>query len=168
MEYQVTVNEKRVIQLTPSENGGFVSGPDTFQPDIRVTGPGEFSVILNNRSYVAEIISTDLTQKSFKVRVNGNEYVLKIADKYDKLLQELGMDASASRKAGDLKAPMPGLVVDVAIEEGMDVRKGDKLIVLEAMKMENILKAAADGRVKKINVIKGNTVEKNTVLVQFQ
>jgi len=168
MEYQVTVNEKRVIQLTPSENGGFVAGDVTLQPDIRVTGPGELSVILNNKSYVAEVIGNDVAQKTFTIRVNGNQYHIKIADKYDRLLKELGMDASASRKAGDLKAPMPGLVVDVAIEEGMDVRKGDKLIVLEAMKMENILKAAADGRVKKINVIKGNTVEKNTVLVQFQ
>ena len=77
------------------------------------------------------------------------------------------MDALHAKKAADLKAPMPGLVVEVSVSEGQEIKKGDKLVVLEAMKMENILKSPADGVVKKVNVKKGNTVEKNEVLILF-
>ena len=77
------------------------------------------------------------------------------------------MDLLTSNKASDLKAPMPGLVVDVTVSPGDQVKKGDKLLVLEAMKMENILKAPADATVKGVNISKGKTVEKNEVLIQF-
>ena len=86
----------------------------------------------------------------------------------DELLHELGMDAIASTKVNDLKAPMPGLVLDILVKEGEKINKGDTLIVLEAMKMENSLKAIADATVKKISVKKGNTVEKNQVLVHLE
>ena len=168
MEYKVNINGSREVLIDPDKHGGFIIDGKPGNPDIKVIGPGVFSILLNNRSFVAEVLKADRSAKTFTIRVNSNTYMLQVTDKYDRLLHDLGMDAASSSKATDLKAPMPGLVVDVSISEGMDVRKGDKLIVLEAMKMENILKAAADGKVKKINVVKGNTVEKNAVLIQFQ
>jgi acetyl/propionyl-CoA carboxylase alpha subunit len=168
MEFKAVINGKRELTVVPGKKGEFVIDGKTVTPDIRVTGPGIFSIINNNRSYVAEVLRSDPAEKTFVIRVNGNTYSLRVTDAFDKLLHDLGMDNGAARKVTELKAPMPGLVVDVSITEGMDVRKGDKLIVLEAMKMENILKAAADGVVKKINVVKGNTVEKNAILIQFQ
>jgi biotin carboxyl carrier protein len=77
------------------------------------------------------------------------------------------MDAGSAQKVGDLKAPMPGLVVDIPVKEGDVVKKGDTLVILEAMKMENALKAVGDAVVKKINVKKGQAVDKNTLLVQM-
>ena len=77
------------------------------------------------------------------------------------------MDSLQSKKISDLKAPMPGLVVEVAVVDGQEVSKGDRLVVLEAMKMENILKAPADAIIKKVNVKKGSTVEKNEMLILF-
>ena len=74
----------------------------------------------------------------------------------------------ATPKVNDLKAPMPGLVLDILVKEGDKINKGDTLIVLEAMKMENALKAIADATVKKVSVKKGNTVDKNQVLVQLE
>ena len=168
MEYKVKTSDGREITLEPAADGTFRADGKALAPDIKVMGKGVMSIILGNRSYVAEVLRSDPETKNFTVRVNSNTYTLQVTDTFDKLLHDLGMDAAASSKAADLKAPMPGLVVDVAITEGMEVRKGDKLIVLEAMKMENILKAAADGKVKKVNVTKGNTVEKNAVLIQFQ
>jgi biotin carboxyl carrier protein len=99
--------------------------------------------------------------------VNGNIFEVQLRDQYDELLQALGMDEVAGKKTGDLKAPMPGLVVSVAVTEGDEVKKGDTLVVLEAMKMENSLKAAGNAMVKKILVHKGMTVEKNQVLIQL-
>jgi biotin carboxyl carrier protein len=71
------------------------------------------------------------------------------------------------KKVNDVKAPMPGMVFNVLVSEGQDIKKGDPLIVLEAMKMENVLKSPTDGTVKKIAVTKGVAVEKNQVLIQF-
>ena len=78
------------------------------------------------------------------------------------------MDAGAAGKVMDIKAPMPGLVVDVRVAEGQALKKGDAVVVLEAMKMENILKATADAVVKKVSVKTGAKVEKNEVLVILQ
>jgi biotin carboxyl carrier protein len=68
----------------------------------------------------------------------------------------------------ELKAPMPGLVVDFLVEIGQEVQTGDKLMILEAMKMENVIKASGQGIVKKINVIKGQSVEKSQILIEFE
>jgi len=68
----------------------------------------------------------------------------------------------------NIKAPMPGLVLDVLVESGQTITKGDQLLILEAMKMENVLKAAGDGVVKSIEIKKGNTVEKGQILVEME
>jgi len=68
----------------------------------------------------------------------------------------------------DLKAPMPGLVLDVLVKEGQQIKKGENLLVLEAMKMENNLKALSDAVVKKVNVGKGARVEKNEILIELE
>ena len=82
-------------------------------------------------------------------------------------MHSLGMDNVASSKVNQIKAPMPGMVLNVLVNEGTEVKKGDVLLVLEAMKMENMLKSPTDGVIKKIAVQKGNAVEKNQLLIQF-
>jgi biotin carboxyl carrier protein len=83
------------------------------------------------------------------------------------LLKSLGFDDLNAKKVNEIKAPMPGLVLDVRVSEGDTVKKGDAILVLEAMKMENIIKSPTDGIIKKINVKKGVAVEKNQVLINF-
>jgi biotin carboxyl carrier protein len=72
-----------------------------------------------------------------------------------------------SQAAKEIKAPMPGLIFDIKVKEGDEVKKGDAVLILEAMKMENILKSPGDGTVKSIKIKKGQSVEKNQVLIQF-
>jgi biotin carboxyl carrier protein len=138
-----------------------------FECDLIEVKKGSFHLIKDNRSYNVEVIKADHVEKSFVVSVNGNKYTLEVKDKYDDLLHSLGMDNLAGSKVNEIKAPMPGLVLDVVVAEGSAVKKGDPVLVLEAMKMENILKSPADGTVKKINVKKGTAVEKNQVLISF-
>lgn len=120
-----------------------------------------------NKSYNIELVELNREEKTVKIKVNKGTYTVHLQDEMDLLLKSMGLDAATSQKVADLKAPMPGLVIDIRVEEGQEIKKGDPLVVLEAMKMENILKAAADGVVKKISIKKGQAVEKNTVLVQF-
>ena len=135
--------------------------------DLIEVKDGIFHIIKDSKSYNAEVLKANKEEKSFVIRVNGNKYTVQIKDKYDALLKELGIDNSTARKVKELKAPMPGLVVDVRVKEGDEVKKGDALVVLQAMKMENILKSPADAGIKKIYIKKDDTIEKNQILSSF-
>lgn len=138
-----------------------------FAWDIAELGQGRFHVLLEGRSYTAEVISADYAAKSFQLKVNGRIVELHAKDRFDLLLDKLGMSDAATTKVNELKAPMPGLIVDIRVAAGQTVQKGDALLVLEAMKMENILKAPGDGVVGAIKVGLRDNVTKGQVLIQF-
>jgi acetyl/propionyl-CoA carboxylase alpha subunit len=157
----------REIKIEKKEEGIFLINGSEEKLDIAELGNDAFHALHQNKSYRARIIESDNSSKTFKIKVNNNVYTVQLKDRYDELLHALGMDAMLNNKVIDLKAPMPGLVLNVLVEEGAEIKKGDNLVVLEAMKMENILKATTDAKVKKIKVAKGNRVEKNEVLIEL-
>ena len=161
----ITNNKERAI-VFDTKNSGVIDGKQ-FEWDMIQIKEGSFHIIKDNKSYSVEIVKTDFAAKSFTISVNGNKYQLQVKDKFDELLKSLGMDNLNANKINDIKAPMPGLVLELRVEEGNEVKKGDAILVLEAMKMENIIKSPADGIIKKINVKKGLAVEKNQVLINF-
>lgn len=140
---------------------------EDFKLDILKEKKGVFHIIKNNKSYNVNVLKFDQQKKSMTLLINGKKHEVVLRNQYDELLASLGMDVAASIKVNEIKAPMPGLVLDIIIEEGSEVKTGDALIVLEAMKMENILKSPADGKVEKIAVEKGMAVEKDQVLINF-
>ena len=143
-------------------------GMDLVEIKSTIKGEGGiFHIIKENKSYTAEVLKANHEEKSFVIRVNGNKYTVQIKDKFDHLLKELGIEIFSVSKVKDIKAPMPGLVVDVRLKEGDSVQKGDALIVLQAMKMENILKSPTDAVIKKIHIKKGDAIEKNQVMITF-
>lgn len=127
----------------------------------------QFHFIYNNNSYNLEVIKINHDDKLMVLKVNSVRYTLNLKDKFDELLKNLGLDNLTAKKVSDVKAPMPGMVLSILVKEGDEVKKGDTLLILEAMKMENSLKASADGMVKKVVAVKGTAVEKNQVLIQF-
>ena len=135
--------------------------------DILEYRDGKFHIIHENKSYNAEILSIDRETKSCLIRIGNKKIYVSIKDKYDELLQSMGIDQNIAGKINDIKAPMPGMVLQVMVENGQLIKKGDAIVVLEAMKMENILKSPSDGTIKKILVVKGDKVEKNQVLISF-
>ena len=127
-----------------------------------------YHIIKNNRSYDIEVLNQDNKSKNYTLLVNGTEYNVSLKDELAQLLDKMGMSAGASKKVKEIKAPMPGLVLDIHVEAGTEVKEGDAVLVLEAMKMENVIKSPADGIVKAIEISKGNAVEKNEILVSFE
>ncbi len=127
----------------------------------------QYHLVYHNQSYNIDVLKLNTSEKTMILRINSVKYHLELKDKYDDLLKSLGMDNVASKKVNDIKAPMPGMVLNILVSEGTEVKKGDVLLVLEAMKMENMLKSPSDGIVKKIAVQKGTAVEKNQLLIQF-
>ena len=140
---------------------------EPFAWDIADLGGGRFHILHKGRSFNAEVVEADYVTKSIVLKVNGQRVALQAKDRFDLLLERLGLSNATVAKVNELKAPMPGLIVDIRVQRGQAVQKGDPLLVLEAMKMENILKAPADGTVSGLKVALRDNVQKGQVLVQF-
>jgi biotin carboxyl carrier protein len=135
--------------------------------DIIEIKKGIFHIIKDNKSYNAEVLKANREEKTFIICVNGNKYTVQLKDKYDEMLEKLGMTSACGARIKEIKAPMPGLVVDVRVKEGDLVKQGDGLLVLQAMKMENVIKSPTEGSIKKVHIKKGDAIEKNQVMVSF-
>jgi biotin carboxyl carrier protein len=139
-----------------------------FDWDMTTIGDGRFHVIRNNVSYNVEVIEANYTEKTFKIKVNQHIYNLTAKDRFDILLDQMGMGNTTKTKINHIKAPMPGLIWDIKVAVGDTVKAGDTVLILVAMKMENALKLAGDGVVKNIKIKQGDSVEKNQVLIEFE
>ena len=156
--YQVTVNDQKLS----------VEAQAAAELDIIASSNGSFHILKNKKAYKVDIESVDYLKKTFVFKVNGSVYTSTISDKYDRLIDQLGMKIGVVQHSGDVKAPMPGLVVEVPVAVGQTVAKGDKVLILEAMKMENVIKAAGDGVIKAIHIAKGTAVEKGQLLIEIE
>lgn len=166
MAYTITINGKHEYRITDQGGRVHINGEE-LRPDMAETEEGHFHLLLNNRSYQVELLEFDREEKSGRLRVNGRIYTFSARDRYDELLERLGMSAGASHRFQDLKAPMPGLVLQTLVSSGQQVAKGENLLVLEAMKMENIIKSPGEGTVDTLYVKPGDAVEKGQVLIKF-
>ena len=136
--------------------------------DIQQLGPSAYHIINDLKSYNAEVISFDRETKNAEIKVNGTIYTIAAKDQFDILLDQLGLSTLNTAKVSEIKAPMPGLVLKLFVEEGSEVKKGENLFILEAMKMENIIKSPADVIVKTVKIKPGDKVEKGQVLLIFR
>jgi biotin carboxyl carrier protein len=160
---QATINGK----MTHTIAGNIINGTD-YEWDILHVQGNNFHIIKDNISYNATVVNINHEEKTMVIAINGTDYEVSIKDKYDLLLQQMGITATSSAQVNKFKAPMPGLIREIIATEGASVQKGDILLILEAMKMENALKSPRDGQIKKIHAITGNAVEKGQVLIEFE
>ncbi len=160
--YQTTHNQ--TIDFTPE--GPTLNG-EPFAWDLAKLNDRTFHIIRNDRSFTAEVLDMNAAEKTVRLNVNGHIHEINLKDRFDLLLEKMGIDNAATAKVSHLKAPMPGLVVGVNVQPGDVVQKGDSLFILEAMKMENVLKAPTDATIKTIRSQTGDRVEKGQVLVEF-
>jgi biotin carboxyl carrier protein len=151
-----------------SDNSNLLVNNEVLDWDLVKISEGKFHILYDSHSYNAEVLEADYEAKSFKIKLNNNSYLLSAKDRFDVLLEQLGMGDAASAKVNDLKAPMPGLIVEIKVQVGDSIKKGDTLLILEAMKMENVLKSVGDGKVKTIKVSPKQNVEKNQILIEFE
>jgi biotin carboxyl carrier protein len=164
--YKIKVNNKYDFEIDRTAKELLVDAK-TVDADIKQINDLLYHIINNNGSYNAEVVSFNREAKTAEIKVNNNVYTVAAKDQFDVLLDKMGLSNLMAAKVSDIKAPMPGMVLKVLVNEGDEVKKGDNLFVLEAMKMENIIKSPADVNVKTIKIKPGDKVEKGQVLILF-
>lgn len=128
----------------------------------------KFHILKDNTPYQAEIIATDFINKTYTVKVNNTTYTVAIANALDMLIKEMGFEVGAAKQVNAIKAPMPGLILEISVAVGQEVKENDPLLILEAMKMENSILSPRDGVIKSITMTKGAAVEKGALLIEFE
>ena len=164
---KVIINEQQAFEVETKNETTTLNG-QPFVWDLVALDNGHFHIIKDDRSFNAEVVEANYADKSFKVKVNETIYNVAAKDRFDLLLEQMGINNSTKNKVNNLKAPMPGLIWDIQVQVGDVVKAGDVVLVLVAMKMENALKSSGDGVVKSIKVNKGDSVDKNQVLIEFE
>lgn len=126
---------------------------------------GRFQIFSGNKIYTAELIPSS-NRNNVTVIIEGYSLDISIKSLLDLKVAEM-VGAVGSRRSMQIISPMPGLIMDIKVANGDQISTGLPLIVLEAMKMENVIQAPSDGVVKNIRVSKGDRVEKGQVLIEF-
>jgi biotin carboxyl carrier protein len=141
---------------------------NTSKLDAVSVEKNKFHILQKNLPYKAEIIFSDFNQKKYTVKVNNNIYQVAISNPLDILIKELGFGVGVSKVIKLLKAPMPGLILEINVEVGQTVKENDNLLILTAMKMENSLLSPRDGVIKSIAISMGDSVIKGDLLIEFE
>ena len=157
--YKLSVNQENTFDLNES---------DLFLLDEIQLSKNNFHVLKDNKPYSVEVVSSDFSSKKYTVKVNNSIYEVAIANELDQLITAMGIEKGKTKIVNAIKAPMPGLILEINVSIGQEVKENDPLLILEAMKMENSFLSPRDGIIKSIAVEKGNAVEKGQLLIEFE
>lgn len=141
----------------------------------------EFKFTIRGNEYAVEVKNVE--NNVAEIEVNGSNYKVELhaqpkkTSKTPRLVRssvpnpkrsDSKIKKTIGKGAKSIKAPLPGTVLELFAKEGQEVKKGDKLLIMEAMKMENNILAEADGKIAKVNVSKGDSVLQDEVLIEIE
>ncbi|WP_421763158.1 acetyl-CoA carboxylase biotin carboxyl carrier protein subunit [Ekhidna sp.] len=162
---QIQVGNSAKINLEKKKDEIYLND-QLFDGEIVRISNSSFKVFKANKIYRVDVVESE--GKEMKLKINDQLVEVSVTDHIDQILDKLGMNMAASTIVKDIKAPMPGSILNILVSEGDEVQQGDKLLVLEAMKMENVIKAPGEGKVSKVHIREKGNVEKNQVLITFE
>ncbi len=163
-EYLVTVDGKLLRVKFGPDGEAFVDGGRIPASILRV-GSNLFSVVLDGRSIR---ILAERSADGLQVFCGGSEHTVTVETERSRLLRAYGSKSGQASRKTEIHAPMPALIVRVLVSVGDSVVEGQTLLVLEAMKMENELKADCAGKIKQVSATQGKPVEKGELLVVLE
>jgi len=158
MQYEVRWpdGQTAAVDSTATENDAWTA-----------VGPRAWDVQVGEATHRVLLLEGPDAQGHVTLRIDGVKWSAQVSDERMQLLERMGMSASDETLDRELLAPMPGKVLSIEIEAGAEVAEGDALLILEAMKMENVLKSPRAGRVEQVEAAAGEAVEKGAVLITF-
>ena len=157
--YRLTVNESYSSMIEEKQAQDL---------DLLTDDGSSYHLIDKINSYKIQLLGFDINNKHIHVKLAGKVFDITIEDSFDILAKDLGLSAVVNKKIQELKSPMPGLVLEVMANPGDTVQEGDPLLILEAMKMENVIKSPADGIIKAVLVKQKEAIEKSQILIEFE
>lgn len=140
---------------------------DVDQLDLIKLSKEKFHIINNNKSFNIQLNESHFYKRNYIITINENIYDVNISNQLDQLIIKLGLFNGISKKVNHIKAPMPGMILKIHVNKGQEVKEGDTLLILEAMKMENSIIAPKDGIIKAINIKCNETVEKGKLMIEM-
>lgn len=136
--------------------------------DLHQITSTHFHVLQSNQAFNIQVHEMNALAKTAIISVNGNRYNVQIDDYYDRMVEKMGFLANTAQKVSSIKAPMPGLIIEVMVKPGDEIEEGTPLLVLSAMKMENVLLAEGEGVIKSVAVKKDDAVDKGQLIIEME
>jgi biotin carboxyl carrier protein len=162
MNYITTIGDQE-FNIEVLDKGRVSVNGKVMQVDFEsISGQPVYSLLIDGKSYEAFV---NAAEEEWEVLLLGQQYPVKVEDAREKRLRAAAGGAAQGTGEFQLKAPMPGLVVSIPVEESQEVEKGQVLIVLESMKMQNELRSPRAGKVQRIKTKTGESVEQRQVLL---
>ena len=163
MKYITTINGNE-YEVELHNDGQISVNGETYTTDVEMlSGSSVVSLLINNRSYEAAV--APLERDSWQILLRGEVYEARVQDERAYRLAKARGELDSDTGEVPTKSPMPGVIVALPVAEGAPVSKGQTVVILESMKMENELKATRDGVMLAIKTAVGASVEKGEVLV---
>lgn len=164
MNLKISVNNDQLFEVR-DEKGLIMVNDQSVTYSLKKISSNEYVMHYDHKSYQLKVLEDKSGE--MQLSVDGAFVQLEIKDHITQILEELGMDVSESNQVNEITAPMPGGIIDINVNPGDEVEEGDALLILEAMKMENIIKSPVTGTIAAVHVAKGDNVEKNQLLISF-
>jgi biotin carboxyl carrier protein len=166
VKYITTVGEQQFEIEVISPNQVTVNGKPLDVDFLSVSGQPVYSLLVDGASYQAHVFPGE--EGALQVLLRGALYTASVEDEREKRLKAAGSASSTQTGEFTLRAPMPGLIVKVPVAEGDEINKGEVLVILESMKMQNELKSPRDGKVIRVLVRAGDSVEQRQSIVSVE
>jgi biotin carboxyl carrier protein len=161
-------DSQKTYRVKANEFSFSLDNADIAAIDLVQKSPTSFNLIKDHRSVNVLLIDSDASGKKMTLEVDGEIFDVDIKDDLDQMLDKMGFGAASAKQIKEIKAPMPGLVLEINVSDGEEVTEGHKILILEAMKMENVILVHTNAKIKKIIVSAGQAVEKGQVLVELE
>jgi biotin carboxyl carrier protein len=165
--FEAKVNGTQVYEVALKGKGYTLDGV-AVPADVQRLNDHAYQVLYQGASHTVHIVSLDRAAKTVVLKIDGKRAEVVLSNEMDRLLKKLGLENAGATKVSDIKAPMPGLIHSIKVTEGQSVSKGDPILILEAMKMENVIKSPTDGTIGKILVVQGHSVDKGAVMITMK
>ena len=160
MKYEAIINGDQVVEVDESTQNAL---------DLQEIHPDLIHILQDQKSHSFKLVSISLRDKTVKLRQNEGRIIeIKLKNELDLLIDKLGFNERRQKLITELNSPMPGLVLEVRVKEGEEVKEGDPLLIIEAMKMENIIKSPQNAVVGEVCVDAAQSVEKGMTLIKFK
>lgn len=166
MQFETTIGESVFDVLLNLDDSSATVNEE--QIDFEIVEQSDIQIIFRTGKELHKISNISMDGGSIECTLNGKWIIADLKNEQQLLLERLGFKTNAERSLGSLQAPMPGKILELLVEKGSSVELGDPVAILEAMKMENELKAPCDGTISSISVTTGTNVEKNQLLIEIE